>query len=74
MRWWLAAGIVGALVGLLVRPWSGGWSTPIVHGGDTLSVLAMFRDAGLTEIALCIYSNPEQAIRTLGEYVVPALR
>ncbi len=32
-----------------------------------------FRDAGLTEIALCIYSNPEQAIRLIGEHLVPAL-
>ncbi len=32
-----------------------------------------FRDAGLTEIALCIYSNPEQAIRLIGEHLVTAL-
>ncbi|MAF83459.1 MAG: LLM class flavin-dependent oxidoreductase [Gammaproteobacteria bacterium] len=32
-----------------------------------------FQDAGLTEIALCIYSNPEQAIRLIGEHLVPAL-
>jgi len=58
--------------------------TKIVDGGVSASPLSeidreiermrTFRDAGLTEIALCIYSNPEQAIRTLGEYVVPALR
>ena len=32
-----------------------------------------FRDAGLTEIALCIYSDPERAIRLIGEHLVPAL-
>jgi len=32
-----------------------------------------FRDAGLTEIALCIYSNPADAIRVIGENLVPAL-
>jgi 5,10-methylenetetrahydromethanopterin reductase len=32
-----------------------------------------FAAAGLTEIALCVYSNPEQAIRVIGERLVPAL-
>jgi alkanesulfonate monooxygenase SsuD/methylene tetrahydromethanopterin reductase-like flavin-dependent oxidoreductase (luciferase family) len=32
-----------------------------------------FRDAGLTEIALCIYSEPADAIRLIGEHLVPAL-
>ena len=32
-----------------------------------------FRDAGLNEIALCIYSNPERAIRLIGEHLVPAI-
>jgi len=32
-----------------------------------------FRDAGLTEIALCIYSDPADAIRLIGEKLVPAL-
>ena len=58
--------------------------TQIVAGGVSASPLSEidreiermreFRDAGLTEIALCIYSNPEQAIRTIGEYLVPALK
>jgi 5,10-methylenetetrahydromethanopterin reductase len=58
--------------------------TRIVGGGTSASPLSeidrevermrQFRDAGLTEIALCIYSNPEQAIRTIGEYLVPALK
>ncbi|MDJ0926253.1 MAG: LLM class flavin-dependent oxidoreductase [Gammaproteobacteria bacterium] len=32
-----------------------------------------FSAAGLTEIALCVYSNPEQAIRNIGEHLVPAV-
>lgn len=32
-----------------------------------------FEDAGLTEIALCIYSQPEKAIRLIGEHLVAAL-
>lgn len=32
-----------------------------------------FRDAGLDEIALCIYSAPADAIRLIGEHLVPAL-
>ncbi|MFQ5635060.1 MAG: LLM class flavin-dependent oxidoreductase [Gammaproteobacteria bacterium] len=33
-----------------------------------------FRDAGLTQIALRIYDDPADAIRVIGEHVVPALR
>jgi len=57
--------------------------TKIVDGGTSSSPLSEidrevermreFRDAGLTEIALCVYSNPEQAIRTIGEHLVAAL-
>ncbi len=36
--------------------------------------LHQFREAGLTEIALRIYDNPEDTIRLLGERVVPALQ
>lgn len=35
--------------------------------------LRQFRAAGLTEIALRIYENPADAIRIIGEHVVPAL-
>ena len=57
--------------------------TKIVAGGTSASPLSEieheiermreFQDAGLTEIALCVYSNPEQAIRVIGEHLVPAL-
>ena len=33
-----------------------------------------FAAAGLTEIALRVYDDPEQSIRTIGEHIVPALR
>jgi hypothetical protein len=32
-----------------------------------------FRDAGLTDICLRIYEEPEQAIAVIGEHVVPAI-
>ncbi len=35
--------------------------------------LRRFEAAGLTEIALRIYENPEETIRIIGERVVPAL-
>jgi hypothetical protein len=35
--------------------------------------LRAFQRAGLTEIALRIYAEPEKTIRLLGERVVPAL-
>ena len=36
--------------------------------------LRQFEAAGLTEIALRIYENPESTIRILGERVLPALK
>ena len=33
-----------------------------------------FERAGLTEIAVKVYGEPDKAIRTIGEYVVPALK
>ncbi|MEE4185112.1 MAG: LLM class flavin-dependent oxidoreductase [Gammaproteobacteria bacterium] len=33
-----------------------------------------FAAAGLTEIALKVYAEPEAAIRTIGEYIVPAVQ
>jgi 5,10-methylenetetrahydromethanopterin reductase len=41
--------------------------------GHEVERMRAFNDAGLTEIALCIYSNPEQAIKLIGEHLVPAL-
>ena len=41
--------------------------------GHEVERMREFQDAGLTEIALCVYSNPEQAIRTIGEHLVPAV-
>lgn len=57
--------------------------TRIVDGGVSASPLSeidrevermkAFRDAGLNQIALCIYSNPEQAIRVIGKHLVSAV-
>ncbi|MEO7386974.1 MAG: LLM class flavin-dependent oxidoreductase [Gammaproteobacteria bacterium] len=41
--------------------------------GKEIDRLRAFKAAGLTEIALRIYDEPEKTIRTLGERVVPAL-
>jgi len=41
--------------------------------GREVARMKEFRDAGLTEIALCIYSDPDKAIRLIGEHLVPAL-
>ncbi len=43
--------IVTALAGLILRPWSGGWSVPIVYRNDALSVVAMVDAAGWTGTA-----------------------
>lgn len=43
--------VVAGLLALLFRPWSGGWSTPIVYRNDTLSVLAMVDAVGWTGTA-----------------------
>lgn len=45
------AGVTAALVGLLLRPWSGGWGTPVVYRSDTLATLAMVDAAGWTGTA-----------------------
>ncbi|MDQ2677184.1 MAG: hypothetical protein M3Y51_00460 [Actinomycetota bacterium] len=37
-----------AVVAVLTRPWVGGWATPLVYDGDTLSDLAMFDAVGWT--------------------------
>ncbi|MHB1139780.1 MAG: hypothetical protein ACYC2O_12550 [Microthrixaceae bacterium] len=47
----LLSAAVLAVVAVMVRPWSAGWSTPIVSGNDTLSHFAMVRDAGWTGTA-----------------------
>ncbi len=44
--------VVSSLVtALVMRPWSGGWSEPLVWRNDTRSVLAMFDAAGWTGTA-----------------------
>lgn len=47
----LVAAVSAVVAGLVLRPWSGGWSTPIVWRNDTRSVLAMFDAAGWTGTA-----------------------
>jgi len=43
--------VVAAVVAVMVRPWVGGWSSPITYGNDTLSHLAMLDSAGITGTA-----------------------
>ena len=44
----LVSAVSALVAGLVLRPWSGGWSEPIVWRNDTRSVLAMFDAAGWT--------------------------
>jgi hypothetical protein len=49
---YLAVAVASALAALVaLRPWVAGWSTPIVHRNDALSVLAMTDAAGWTGTA-----------------------
>ena len=47
----LLTAAVALLVSLMLRPWQGGWSAPIVYGNDTLSDLAMLDRVGWTGTA-----------------------
>ncbi len=47
----LVAALSALVAGLVLRPWSAGWSEPIVWRNDTRSVLAMFDAAGWTGTA-----------------------
>ncbi len=49
-------------------------AAPVAELDREIERLREFARAGLTEIALRIYDNPEETIRLLGERVVPALR
>jgi hypothetical protein len=42
--------------------------------GPAIDTLKEFADAGLTEIALRVHDDPADAIRLIGEQVMPALR
>jgi 5,10-methylenetetrahydromethanopterin reductase len=48
-------------------------ASPLAEIDFEIDRLRQFRDAGLTEIALRVYDEPDVAIRTIGEHVVPAL-
>jgi len=48
-------------------------AAPLDDIGLEIERLKAFRDAGLTQIALRIYDEPDAAIRIIGEHVVPAL-
>ncbi|MBT8442527.1 MAG: LLM class flavin-dependent oxidoreductase [Gammaproteobacteria bacterium] len=49
-------------------------ASPTAEIDREIARLRQFRDAGLTEIALRIYDEPDKSIRLIGEKVVPALR
>ncbi len=48
-------------------------ASPLAELDREIERLREFERAGLTQIALRIYENPEWTIRLLGERVVPAL-
>ena len=59
---------------ILLRLCDSGTSASSVDNIDfEIDRMNKFKAAGLTEIALCIYSDPERAIRLIGEHLVPAL-
>jgi hypothetical protein len=47
-------------------------ASPVAEIDREIERLREFQRAGLNEIALCLYGNPEVSIRTIGEKVVPA--
>lgn len=49
-------------------------ASPLKEIDREIERLQEFQDVGLTEIALCIYSDPADAIRLIGKRLVPALR
>jgi 5,10-methylenetetrahydromethanopterin reductase len=48
-------------------------SSPLSDIDREVERMRTFKAAGLTEIALCIYSNPADAIRIIGEKLIPAV-
>ena len=48
-------------------------ASPVSEIDREVERMREFEAAGLTEIALCIYSEPEKAIRLIGEHLVRAL-
>ncbi|MEZ5566556.1 MAG: LLM class flavin-dependent oxidoreductase [Gammaproteobacteria bacterium] len=65
------AGVADSIVAKIVDH---GVSASSVAGIDReIERFREFQRAGLTEIALCLYDDPEASIRLIGEQVVPAL-
>ena len=48
-------------------------SSPVDELENEIERLRRFEEAGLTDIALRVYENPEDAIQLIGERVIPAL-
>lgn len=65
-------GVPAAIVQKLVQRCTS--AVPLAEIDREIERLREFERAGLTEIALRIYENPDETIRILGERVVPALR
>ncbi|MDH3509752.1 MAG: LLM class flavin-dependent oxidoreductase [Gammaproteobacteria bacterium] len=64
-------GVPGEILEKIV---AGGVSaSPVSEIDREVERMREFQAAGLTEIALCIYSEPERAIRLIGEHLVRAL-
>jgi hypothetical protein len=49
-------------------------ASPLAEIDREIERFRQFERAGLNEIALCLYDDPEASIRVIGEQVVPALR
>ena len=48
-------------------------ASPLSELDHEIDRLRQFSEAGLTDIALRVYKNPDEAIRIIGERVIPAL-
>ena len=48
-------------------------ASPLAEIDREIERLRQFARAGLNEIALCLYDDPEASIRVIGEQLVPAL-
>lgn len=65
------AGVPDAIIDKIVA--RGTSASPLAEIDREIERFREFQRAGLTEIALKVYGEPERAIRTIGEHIVPAL-
>lgn len=65
------AGVADSIVAKIVA--HGVSASPVAEIDREIERFREFERAGLNEIALCLYDDPEASIRLIGEHIVPAL-